>query len=39
MEAQVNPILEKLHAHGASSLSPDEQRVLDEAARRLRRTL
>jgi len=38
MEDQVNPILEKLHAHGATSLSPEEKRILDEAARRLRDT-
>jgi membrane associated rhomboid family serine protease len=36
MEDQVNPILEKLHAHGAASLSPEEKHILDEAARRLR---
>lgn len=36
MEDQVNPILEKLHAHGPSSLSPDERHILDEAARRLK---
>lgn len=36
MEDRVNPILEKLHAHGAVSLSPDEHRILDEAAQRLR---
>lgn len=39
MEDKVNPILEKLHAHGAASLSPEEKRILDEAARRLRVTL
>jgi len=38
MEDQVNPILEKLHAHGAASLSPEEKHILDEAARRLRVT-
>lgn len=38
MEDQVNPILEKLHAHGRASLSPEEQHILDEAARRLRNT-
>lgn len=38
MEDQVNPILEKLHAHGAASLSPEERRILDEAARRLRQS-
>jgi membrane associated rhomboid family serine protease len=37
MEDRVNPILEKLHSHGRGSLSQDEQRILDEAARRLRR--
>lgn len=36
MEDRVNPILEKLHAHGPSSLSPEERHILDEAARRLR---
>ena len=36
MEDRVNPILEKLHAHGAASLSPEERRILDEAAQRLR---
>jgi membrane associated rhomboid family serine protease len=36
MEERVNPILEKLHAHGPASLSPEEKRILDEAAHRLR---
>jgi membrane associated rhomboid family serine protease len=36
MEDQVNPILEKLHAHGPASLSPEERHILDEAARRLK---
>lgn len=36
MEDQVNPILEKLHALGSDSLSPEEKVILDEAARRLR---
>lgn len=36
MEDKVNPILEKLHAHGRASLNAEEQRILDEAARRLR---
>jgi len=38
MEDRVNPILEKLHAHGSSSLNPEEKKILDEAARRLRQT-
>ena len=37
MEDRVNPILQKLHSHGRGSLSQEEQRILDEAARRLRR--
>jgi membrane associated rhomboid family serine protease len=37
MEHRVNPILEKLHSHGPGSLSQDEQRILNEAARRLRK--
>jgi membrane associated rhomboid family serine protease len=36
IEDRVNPILEKLHAHGSGSLSPEEQHILSEAARRLR---
>jgi hypothetical protein len=35
IEDRVNPILEKLHAHGSGSLSPEEQHILSEAARRL----
>ncbi len=36
MEDQVNPVLEKLHAHGPGSLSVEEQHILEQAARRLR---
>ena len=36
IEELVDPILEKLHAHGPNSLSPDEHRILAEAARRLK---
>jgi membrane associated rhomboid family serine protease len=38
IEEMVDPILEKLHAHGRESLSADEKRILDEAARRLNRS-
>lgn len=36
IESRVNPVLEKLHAHGLGSLSPEERRILELAARRLR---
>lgn len=35
MEDRVNPVLEKLHAHGPASLSEEERRILEQAARRL----
>lgn len=38
MEDAVNPVLEKLHAHGEASLSPEERRILDEASARLRQS-
>lgn len=38
MEDRVNPVLEKLHAHGEASLSPEEKRILDEASARLRQS-
>jgi membrane associated rhomboid family serine protease len=38
IEEMVDPILEKLHAHGRDSLSAEEKRILDEAARRLNRS-
>jgi membrane associated rhomboid family serine protease len=34
---RVDPILEKLHEHGPGSLSAEERRILDDAAKRLNR--
>lgn len=36
MEREVNPILEKLHAHGPGSLTERERRILQRASRRMR---
>ncbi len=36
LQQTVDPILEKVHSQGVASLSPDEKRILDEAAERLR---
>jgi hypothetical protein len=34
LRERVDPVLEKLYAHGADKLTPDEKAVLEEAARR-----
>ena len=35
LKDQIDPLLEKLHSHGPSSLSRTERALLDEAARRI----
>jgi membrane associated rhomboid family serine protease len=37
IKERVDPILEKLHEHGPGSLSAEERRILDDAAKRLNR--
>lgn len=37
IEEVVNPILEKMHEHGIESLSPEERKILADAAQQLKR--